>query len=103
MSLITLSTGREINLRDSKSRKIDREYNEALAKDVMVGADGIQQFPASNMQRANDVLVMWMANLTQAQLDDIDSSEFDEILAAIQEVDQKKSQPQISTEESKTR
>lgn len=101
MSQITLSTGREITLRDSKSRKIDREYNEALAKDVMVGADGVQQFPAANMQRANDVLVAWMAGLNQKDLDNLDSSEFDEILAAIQEIDQKKSQPQISTEQSK--
>lgn len=34
---IVLSTGKEINLRDSKTRKIDREYTEALAEGVFVG------------------------------------------------------------------
>lgn len=57
---LTLSTGTEIEIYDTRTRKIDRDYQMALSENVMVGSDGLASFPASNVQKANDVLVIGM-------------------------------------------
>lgn len=100
MSQITLSTGRQITLLEYKTRKIDREHSEALAEGVMINEHGIQEFPAKNLQRANDVLVAWMASLSQADLDALRPEEFNEILVEIEKLDQKKSSVTESTPKS---
>ncbi len=92
MNITTLS-GKEIEVKFNafRTRKVDREYQMALSENVVIGTDGQAKFPASNVQKANDVLVMGMTNLTQAELDDISAEDYNSILAKINEEDEKKS------------
>lgn len=95
--VLTLVSGKEITLLDYRSRKVDREYQMALADGVMVGTDGSAQFPANNVQKANDALVMGMTGLSQADLDSLSMDEYSEIQQAIETQEEKKSQPKVSS------
>jgi hypothetical protein len=94
---LTLTSGRLVTLKDCKSRKIDRDYQMALADGVMVGQDGSAQFPANNVQKANDALVMGMTGLSQADLDNLSVEDYSELQTAIEDQEQKKSQPKSSS------
>ena len=94
---LTLTSGKVINLIEFRTRKVDREYQMALSDGVMVSSDGSANFPASNVQKANDTLVMGMTGLSQADLDSLSTEEYSEIMKAIEEQEEKKSQPKASS------
>lgn len=84
------TSGREFAIADFRTRKLDREYQEAVSEWVMVRPDWIADFPAKNVQRANDILVMGMTGMSQESLDSLSSLEFNEILQEILGLEQKK-------------
>ena len=89
---ISISTGIEIEINDTRTRKVDREYQMALSENVSVGSDGLASFPASNVQKANDVLVMGMTGMSQKELDVLSIEDYDLILSTINSEYEKKSQ-----------
>lgn len=92
------SNGREVTIADARTRKLDREYQEAISDGVMVSSNGgDMNFPAKNAQRANDILVMGMTGLSQDEIDALTSDEFNEVLTEILAIDQKKSQAKNSS------
>lgn len=94
---ITLASGKVVNLIEYRTRKVDRDYQMALSENVMVGSDGSANFPASNVQKANDALVMGMTGLSQADLDNLSTEEYSEIMKAIETQEEKKSQAKASS------
>lgn len=89
----TTKTGREITIAEFRTRKLDREYQEAVSDGLLVSTDGtMTPIPAKNIQRANDILVMGMTGLTQDEIDTLQSDEYNDILKTITEEEQKKSQ-----------
>lgn len=85
------TTGREVTIADFRTRKLDREYQEAVSDGLLVSTDGtMTPIPARNIQRANDILVTGMTGLTQDEIDNLSSDEYNEILATINEESAKK-------------
>lgn len=86
------SSGLSVEIKEIRSRKVDREFQSAMSAGVVATMDGKMEFPAVNIQRANDVLVLWMTNLTEDQLnsDIFSSSDYDEILWEINKQSEKK-------------
>lgn len=93
----TTSTGKNIEIKDFHTRKLDREYQEAVSHGLLVSTDGtMTPIPASNIQKANDILVMGMTGMKQEEIDELSSVEYNEILAKINEEESKKSQAKKS-------
>lgn len=92
-------SGRTITIHEFISRKIDRDYQMALSEGVTLDSNGRGVFPAINVQKANDILVMGMTGLSAEELDspEISKEDFNQILNIIQTQDQKKSQPKSSS------
>ena len=53
-----LQSGRTIIIKEFVSRKTDRDYQMALSEGVTLDSSGKGTFPAINVQKANDVLVL---------------------------------------------
>lgn len=66
----------------NKTRKIAREINNALLDWVIVKdiSSGNFEFPATNVDKANEVAVRLLCGLSQAELDNIDEEEYQELL-----------------------
>lgn len=88
----TTTSGRTVNIADFRTRKLDREFQEAVSDGLLVNTDGsMSPIPAKNVQRANDILVMGMTGLSQNEIDTMPTADFNEILAKINEEEVKKS------------
>lgn len=94
----TTKSGYTVTIADFRTRKTDREYNEALMANTFVNADGTARLPAGNMQTANDILVRNMTGLSQTALDVLSMDDYNEILAQIQSDHEKKSIVTTSSE-----
>ena len=85
------TSGREVTIADFRTRKLDREYQEAVSDGLMVSNDGtMTPISAKNIQRANDILVLGMTGLSADELDNLSSTDYNEILMKIQEEEAKK-------------
>lgn len=75
---------REITI-GNKTRKIAREINNALLDGVIVKdmTMGNVDFPATNIDKANEVAVRLLCGLSQGELDNIDEEEYQNILVEI--------------------
>lgn len=87
----TTKSWKIFELKEARTRKLDREFQEAVSDGVKVSANGeISEISAKNVQKANDILVMGMTGLSQAEIDELTAEEFNEILAKINENEAKK-------------
>ncbi len=75
---------REITI-GNKTRKIAREINNALLDGVIVKdvSSGNFEFPATNVDKANEGSVRLLCGLSQDELDNIDEEEYQNILEEI--------------------
>ena len=74
------SIDREITI-GNKTRKIAREINNALLDGVIVKdmTMGNVDFPATNIDKANEVAVRLLCGLTKSELDNNDEEEYQNI------------------------
>lgn len=87
----TTKKGFSVEIKDFRTRKLDREYQEAISEGLSVNSDGtMSAIPVKNLQKANDLLVMGMTGLTQDEIDNLSSEDYNEILAKITEENAKK-------------
>lgn len=87
----TTTSGKTFELKDFKTRKIDREYQEILSEGMMVTAGGeISNINPQNVQKANDYLIAQMAGLADEEIDNMNVDDYNEILATINKNDAKK-------------
>lgn len=88
----TTTSGFSVQIKDFRTRKLDREYQEAVSDGLLVGADGtMTPIPAKNVQKANDILVAGMTGLSQEEIDSLSMADYNEILTKITEEEAKKS------------
>lgn len=75
---------REITI-GNKTRKIAREINSAMLDGVIVKDLSMESmdFPAKNIDKANEVSVRLLCGLSQEELDNIDETEYQMILSEI--------------------
>lgn len=83
MKQVKLSTGKTVEIREFKTRKIARGYEDALFKGVVVVPGSPISFPASNANDANDYLVGQMANLTPEEVSELSETDYKAVLDAI--------------------
>lgn len=84
MSEVKLSTGKTVKIREFKTRKIARGYEDRLFKDVVVVPGQAMSFNAVNANDANDYLVGEMAGLTAEEVQELDEKDYKAILDAVQ-------------------
>lgn len=89
MTQIVISGGKTVTIREFKTRKIARGYEDRLFKGVSVTPGMPLEFNASNANDANDYLVAEMAGLTEEEVGELAESDYKEILDAIQALDKK--------------
>lgn len=69
------------------TRKIDREYQNILMEDMSIDPNtNTPKINMSNLQEANDFLVMKMWWYTQEQVDEMDVSEYNKIIEEINKI-----------------
>lgn len=78
-----LQSWETLNIRDYKTRKISRGYNEILLEWSTVWADGNISVQASNSDKANDYLVREMTWLNQEEVDNLSDKDFRNVLEKI--------------------
>lgn len=83
MAELKLSTGETVKIRDFKTRKIARGYEDRLFKGAVVSPGQPMTFNATNANDANDYLVGEMAGLTSQQVEELDEKDYKAILDAI--------------------
>ena len=82
-----------MEIKNKYTRRIDREYNAILFEGSDFGTDSNGNVKANispnQMQLANDYLVKEMTDLSQNDLDNLESFEYEKILANINEIKSK--------------
>jgi len=75
---------REITI-GNRIRKIDREINRAMLDGVMIKDAAMENFdfPANNIDKANEVSVRLLCGLSQEELDNLDGEDYQMILSEI--------------------
>lgn len=81
---VQLSTGKAVKIREFKTRKIARGYEDRLFKDVLVTPGQDIKFPPANVNDANDYLVAEMAGLAPEEVQELDEKDFKKVLDAVQ-------------------
>lgn len=79
---------KEIVIKNFISRKTSREYKELLMWDNEIGIWGEVKMNIKNVEKANNYLVLNMTNLTQEEIDEMESSVFDELFTKINDLNQ---------------
>ncbi len=76
-----------IEIKDKKTYWISKAVKNALLDWVIVREWESPEMPASNFQKSQEVLILWMTNLTESQLNnDLTEEEVDLILNKINEI-----------------
>jgi len=90
MAKLTLSIG-EVEVADVYTRKIQREYNNALFDGINADKNGeIEQFPVMNMQNAADSLVLSILGKGEEYVSTLSTDDFDTVLEYAQKLQEKK-------------
>lgn len=86
----TTKSGKTYEIKDFKTRKIDREYQEIVSEGMRMTAGGeISNINPNNVQKANDYLIAQMVGLSQAEIDDMNADDYNEIIKKINKEDEK--------------
>lgn len=80
--------GKKIEFKNSYTRAIDRWFNDCLFEWVKANTQNTNSIdiPLSNIQKANDYLVKNMTNLTDEEIDNLTSEDYNKILEKVQEI-----------------
>lgn len=81
---------KEVEISKIYTRKIDREYNNILFEWQKVTpqqlSSGSFEVDLEKFQKANDYLILQMTNLTQDELDEMDSADYNKLLEEINNI-----------------
>ena len=81
---------KEVEIKNAYTRKIDREYSEIMFEWMTVTPQQLQtgnfQVSLENLQKANDYLIMQMTWLSQDELDEMTSADYNKLLEEINNI-----------------
>lgn len=75
-----------VEFKEVYTRKIDREYNERLFRDSIVGWKDDFKINPNSIQTASDYLIVAMTNLDNAEVDELSINDYNEITKIIGEI-----------------
>lgn len=83
-------TEKEVEVSKIYTRKMDREFNEMCFQWMKVTpsqlTSGTFEVDISNLQKANDYLIMQMTWLTQDELDGMSSEDYNKVLQEVEKM-----------------
>lgn len=77
---------KDIEFKKVKTYKVGKEVKLALLEWVIVRDWTPPEIPASNAIKAEQVLILWMTNLTQKELDEFSEEDITKVLTKINDV-----------------
>lgn len=87
MKITINGTEKEVEFKKVYTRAVDRWFNTLLFGDTKANTSAKDiDIELKNMGEANDFLVREMTNLTQEEINDMASSDYDKILARVGEI-----------------
>lgn len=90
MANFTTKSGKNFEIKEFKTRKIDREYQEIISEGMKITASGeVSNINPQNVQKANDYLISAMTGLSQNEIDEMNIEDYNEILAKINKNEEK--------------
>jgi len=87
MENITLSNWKVVEFKNSWTRKMDREYSSILYKDVKRADENSKtQLNLDSVQNSEEFMIKCLTNLTQKDIDDMETKDYSEVQKKVQEV-----------------
>lgn len=90
MKITIKGTEKEVEISQIYTRKIDREYNNMMFEWQKMTPQQLQsgsfEVDLEKFQRANDYLIMQMTNLTQDELDEMNSEDYNTVLEEVNKI-----------------
>ena len=90
MKVLINGTEKEVIFSEVYTRKIDREFNNIMFEWMLYSASQLSawwvQVDLTRMQKANDFLIVSMTNLSQDELDEMDSADYNKVLAEVEKI-----------------
>jgi len=87
MEITINGTAKNVEFKPIYTRLVDREFNNILFGNSKASTKSNDvEIELKNMQLANDYLVMAMTNLTQEDIDQMDTNSYNEILKKVGEI-----------------
>ena len=87
MEITINGTAKNVEFKPIYTRLVDREFNNILFGNSEASTKSNDvEIELKNMQLANDYLVMAMTNLTQEDIDQMDTNSYNEILKKVAEI-----------------
>jgi hypothetical protein len=87
MEITINGTAKNVEFKPIYTRLVDREFNNILFGNSKASTKSNDvEIELKNMQLANDYLVMAMTNLTQEDIDQMDTNSYNEILKRVGEI-----------------
>lgn len=87
MENITLSNWKVVEFKNSWTRKMDREYSSILYKDVKRTDENSKiQLNLDSVQNSEEFMIKCLTNLTQKDIDDMETKDYSEVQKKVQEV-----------------
>ena len=82
MKITINGTEKEVELKKIYTREVDRDYNNALMEWVKANPNTPNDIdiPLNNIQKANDILVESMTNLTAEEINMMTGKDFNKVL-----------------------
>ncbi len=82
MKITINGTEKEVELKQIYTREVDRNYNNALMEWVKANPNNPNEIdiPLNNIQKANDILVESMTNLTTEEINMMTWKDFNKVL-----------------------
>ena len=77
----------EIEFKSVKTYKVSRDVKLSLLKGVIVRDGETPAIPAENAVASEEVLILWMTNLTQKTLEELSEEDYIKVLTKINEVE----------------
>ena len=77
---------KDIEFKKTKTYKVSRDMKMALLDWVVVSEWELPKIPATNSIKAEEILILWMTNLTKKDLEELSEEDYNKVLKEINKV-----------------